>query len=672
MKLARRIVFVVVFLGAILCFADGVRVATSKGRLSLGQSYCTGATACVLTAHNDNNRDGVNPHESILKASTLSSSNHPTPRWLATTDGELYAQPLYVHQLMIGGSLKNVVFAATENNTIYAFDSDSTSATGTVLAQMNLNDASDLGSGSTEIAVPYTDLPGSCSLLSPEVGITGTPVIDVSVSPPVMYVVTKHEDVDSQGVKTYRQKLHGLYVDTLQEIPGSPLLLDASFAATYAPNFDPLYNHQRPGLALIPSANGASKIWVSWGSNCDRVPYWGFEIEFTYTYAGTQGFANSYTVVNAAPSCTAQPCQEGIWMSGAAPAVDANGNVYLATGNGADALQGAGEYSNSILRLNDSGLQDFYTPPDFHALNKGKSVVACTNPNAKSCPSPCAFDGTGQYCQTTLQHNDWDLGAGGVLLLSPSFTLNNPEIVASGKQGMIYVAYANSLGHVDAHEAHPDEYPCATANAPTSGAIAQCFQGFAVTTNPDEDDSGLRGAPAFLAGYTGSPYNFLYAAGLGEALKVFLLENHNGVGLFLTTPGTATSPHIFKPGASPSVTWNRAAGGNIRDGIVWAIDSSGAPNPGKAAKSEVLYAYRAIPTSRNPSTALGTELWDTSAYSSTNPGNPGSVKFVVPTIADGKIFLGGGAQGYNPGSANCPTPSPTVQPTACGGLAMFQ
>lgn len=253
MKLAGRIVFVVVFLGAILCFADGVRVATKEGRLSPGQSYCTGTTACVLTAHNDNNRDGVNPHESVLKASTLSSSNHPSPRWLATTDGVLYAQPLYVHQLMIGGNLKNVVYAATENNSVYAFDSDSTSPTGTVLAQVNLNDASDLGSGSTETAVPYTDLPDACSLLVPEVGITGTPVIDVSVSPPVMYLVTKHEDVDSQGVKTYRQKLHGLYVDTLQEIPGSPLLLDTNFATTYAPDFDPLYNHQRPGLTLIPS-----------------------------------------------------------------------------------------------------------------------------------------------------------------------------------------------------------------------------------------------------------------------------------------------------------------------------------------------------------------------------------------------------------------------------------
>jgi len=672
MKLLCTAAFILAFLSTTIAFAEHHPIATANGRLSIGQTYCTGSTACVLTAHNDNNRDGANPNESILKASTLSASSHPTPRWLATTDGLLYAQPLYVHQLMVNGAAKNVVFASTENNSIYAFDSDSTSSSGTILAQVNLNNAGDLGSGTTEIAVPYSDLPKSCGLLVPEVGITGTPVIDVSVTPPVIYVITKHEDVDNQGAKTYRQKLHGLYADTLQEIPGSPLVLDTNFAETYAPNYDPLYDHQRPGLTLISSGSGSSKVWVSWGSNCDDVPYWGLEMEFTYNYNGTPGFANNYTVVNASPACLTQPCQTGIWMGGGSPAADASGNVYLSTGNGADQLQGSGEYSNSILRLNDSGMQDFYSPPDFHGLNKGAALVACANPHAGSCPAPCSLDTTGQFCQVTLQHDDWDLGAGGVLLLQPSFKLNNPEIVASGKQGMIYLAYANSLGHVDSHEPNPSEYACTPSNEPATGAIAQCFQGFSPSTNPEENDSGLRGSPAFLAGNPGSLYNLMYAAGVNEPLKAFLLLNHNGVGTFFTTPGTAISPHIFKGGASPSVTWNKAKAGAIGDAIVWATDPIRAANEGKQAGPETLYAYRAIPSSRNPSQALGTELWDSSAYNSTNPGNPGSVKFVVPTIADGQVFLGGGAQGYVPGGANCPVPSTTTQPTACGGLAMFK
>jgi hypothetical protein len=672
MRLVSRIVFAFLFLAVLFPVLGQSQTATRKTRLRSSQSYCAGATPCVLTAHNDNNRDGINSHESVFKASTL-SDNSPKPRWLATTDGMIYAQPLYIHQLSIGGSTKNTVYAVTENNSVYAFDSDSASSSGAVLAQVNLNTASDLSEGSTEIAVPYLDLPVTCTLVVPEVGITGTPVIDISVTPPVIYVVSKHEDVDSQGVKTYRQKLHGLYADTLQEIPGSPVILDSNFASKFAPGLDPLYHLQRPGLALVHSANGSAKIWVAWGSTCDKTPYSGFAVEFTYNYGSTPDFSSTYTVVNTSSSCAAQPCKNGIWMSGAAPAVDANGNLYVSSGNGADEYQGDGEYSNSILRINDNGLQDFYTPPDFHALNAGKTVVACTNPHPSSCPKPCAFDGTGQYCQIKLEPDDWDLGAGGVLLLSPSFNLNNPEILASGKQGMVYVAYANSLGHIDAHSANPDQYACTSSSTPKTGAIAQCFQGFPVATDPKENDSGLRGSPAFLAGNPGSQYNFLYTVAMDDVLKVFLFQGDDGVGRFLTTPGTAILPHHFNYGASPMVSWNNGPGGSIKDGIVWVVDTPGAGRIGHGPiSSEVLYAYRAIPISRTPSGALGKELWNSSDYSTTKPGNPGSVKFVTPIVVDGKIFVGGGAQGYDPGSDNCPVPSPTLQPTACGGLAMFQ
>jgi len=645
----------------------------TKSRFVTGQTYCAGSTPCILTAHNNNNRDGANPNESVFRASTLNAGNHPVPKWLASTDGIIYTQPLYIHQFTINGAAKNVVFVATENNSVYGFDSDSTSPTGTVLAQTNLNNASDLGPGFTEISVPYTDLPRACGLLVPETGISGTPVIDISVTPPVIYLVSKHEDIDSQGEKTFRHKLHGLYADTLQEIPGSPVIIDEAFEDKYAPGMDPLHHLQRPGLALIPSGN-SSKIWASWGSNCDSQPYYGFAIEFTYNYSAAShspGFSGHYTVVNASPSCTSQPCQTGIWMSGAAPAVDSSGNVYLATGNGAYKQQGSGEYSNSIFRLNDNGLQDFYSPPDFAGLNTGHTTIACTNPQPQSCPAPCALDTTGQYCQATLEHGDWDLGAGGVMLLAPSFKLANPEILAAGKQGMVYVAYANNLGHVDAQWQSSREYACSTSDSPVSGAIAQCFQGLMLTVLPTHDDSGLRGSAAFLAGNAGSPINFLYTAGVSDTLKAFAFLNQNGVGRFDPNPIIAASPHTFDDGASPEVTWNNA--GDLNDGIVWLLDAEGPP-PGHKAKAETLYAYRAVPFGYTSSTSstLGPELWNSSAYNTASPGNPGSGKFEVPTIIDGKIFLAGGAQGYVAGSDNCPAPSATVQPTACGGLAMFK
>jgi len=639
-----------------------------KSRLKPEQTYCGPNVPCVLTYHNDGNRDGVNPNESVLKASTLSSSNHPVPQWLATVDGQIYAQPLYIHQLQVSGVGKNVVFVATENNSVYSLDSDSSSTTGTVLAQINLNNASDLGAGYTEIAVPYTDLPQSCSTIVPEAGVTSTPVIDVSVSPPVLYVVTKHEDVSSTGVKSYRQKLHGLYGDTLQEIPGSPVVLDTTFAQNNAPAFNPLSNGQRPGLALVVEANGVSKMWVAWGSHCDVLPYSGMAIEFSYNY-DTAGFGNTYTVFNAESACTKQPCQSGIWMGGGAPAVDASGNVYLSTGNGADKFQGAGEYSNSIVRLNDSGLQDFYSPPDFDALSRGKQYVACANPNPPNCPSPCSWDSTHQYCQWDLIRDDFDVASGGVVLFNPTFGLSNPQMLGGGKEGMLYNVFATNMGHIDAHNEESSEWACTTGTAPAPGTIAQCFLGFNLASDT-ENTEGSWGTPAFLAGNSAGKghANNLYVAGNQNVLRAYALKNESGVGILATKPSMPVSGHKYSyPGASPSVTWNQSAE-DLDDAIVWTLENGSYGKLNRPAGAAILFAYKAIPDDGS----LGPELWDTSAYSNTTPGSPGAVKFVVPTIVDGKIFLAGGAQGYEPGTSNCPVPSVTVQPTACGGIAMFK
>jgi hypothetical protein len=662
------LVFLVVGI-AVLVSPVPVSSPKKPENVTVGQTYCTGLTPCVLTYHNDNNRDGVNPNESVLKASTLSSSAHPAPQWLAITDGQIYAQPLYVHQMMFAQEPKNAVYVATENNSVYVLDTDSTSSMGTVLVQVNLNNATDLGAGYAEIAVPYTDLPNSCGTIVPEVGITGTPVMDVSVTPPVVYVVTKHEDVDSRGNKTYRQKLHGLFADTLQEIPGSPLVLDSSFV-TDAPGFSPLYNNQRAGLALVNGANNTANVWVAWGSHCDVEPYSGFAMEFTYNYTGTAGFLTTYNVFNTQFTCSAKKCGAGIWMGGAAPAVDAQGNVYFSTGNGDIATQGTGEYSNSVVRMNAGGLQDFYSPPDYAVLDKGKAVVACTNPNPQTCSSPCSLDSTRQYCQITLAPDDWDLGAGGVALLAPTFTLNNPEMVSLGKQGMIYVLFSGSMGHIDGQASNPDKYACTKASAPASGAGVQCFYGLPLRYGTV---SGIRGAPAFLAGKTGAvTKNFLYVVGIGEPLKAFPFVNINGLGTFNTRPSTPSAAHGFPyPGAVPVVTWEQT-GSNIRDAIVWALDTHTYGTLSEPASASVLYAYHAIPTADGYAGALGPELWDTSAYNNSAPGSPGAVKFTVPTIAEGKILLPGGAPGYAPGTANCPTPTTTVQPTVCGGIAMYK
>jgi hypothetical protein len=138
----------------------------------------------------------------------------------------------------------------------------------------------------------------------------------------------------------------------------------------------------------------------------------------------------------------------------------------------------------------------------------------------------------------------------------------------------------------------------------------------------------------------------------------------------MTTPSVATDGHHFRyPGASPSVSWNGSKTNTVNDAIVWALDTGQFGRTTRAAGPAVLFGYRAVPVS--PGT-LGPTLWDTSAYDDTVPGNPGAVKFVSPTIVEGMIFVAGGAQKYQPGTANCPVPTTTAQPTACGGLTMYK
>jgi hypothetical protein len=213
------------------------------------------------------------------------------------------------------------------------------------------------------------------------------------------------------------------------------------------------------------------------------------------------------------------------------------------------------------------------------------------------------------------------------------------------------------MGHVDGEVLNPDKYACTVGSKPASGTIAQCFQG--TLLNPSANgDSGSRGA-AFLAGGLGTnQQNWLYVAGIGDTLNGYRMAN---TGLFGTT-ATSSTNNFGYPGASPTVTWNSSNSSNINDAIAWALNTSGYGKIGQQATAAVLYGYQAVPSGGSLS-----KLWDTSAYNTSAPGNPGAVKFVVPTIVEGKIFLAGGAQGYKPGSGTCST-----IPTACGAVAMYK
>ena len=346
----------------------------------------------VTTWHNDLSRTGANTQETTLTTANV-NVNSFGKLFAVTVDGQVYAQPLYLSGVSISGGTHNVLYVETEHDSVYAIDAD----TGTIYAQVSL-----IPSGGTTVN-SSSDL--NCGDISPEVGITGTPVIDPTNN--ILYVVSKAK-VSGNVV----QQLHALSTTTLAEDLNGPVEIDAEVAGT-APDgngstvvFNPVLENQRPGLAL---ENG--HVLISWGAHCDNPPYHGWLISYNATTLAQEAVWND--TPDAESAGNTQSPQGGIWMAGAAPAVDANGDIYVTSGNGY--WNGTRDFSDSVLKLgppanNTFPLLDFFTPFD--------------------------QGGTG----------DSDVGSTG-LILFPATTSGAQLLVQQGKQGTIYLVNRNNLGH---------------------------------------------------------------------------------------------------------------------------------------------------------------------------------------------------------------------------------
>jgi hypothetical protein len=612
-----------------------------KPTLSPSKTFCAGKLPCVPTFHNNNNRDGVNPHETVLSPATNFSN---LAAKTVVTDGLIYTQPLYIHRLVgangkvgtCGGSI-NTVFVATENNTVYGINAENGRKCWHILLDP------------TEKPIPSSAIMGPegtpCTEIVPEEGISGTPVIDTTVTPPILYVLTRHQ---VGGGTSYRQLLHAIDTTTgLEVVPA------ADIAPLLGQDFDALVQRQRPGLALYNPSAGMANVYVAWGSQCDsnfsgNYNGWVSEFQLNYSNLGN-GFASLGTFTT--EPRTGKTKFGGIWMSGAAPSVDGNGNVYLAVGNGGVKApsQQSGQWGESVLKLltgtsptNGPQVTDYYTPNDYPELNYGKRMVCFGS--GPPCPA-------GQLLSIDA---DMDVGSGGVVLMPSAST---SELVALGKQGMLYVipysaSSGSTMGGLDGplggytgtQPADPASTDCSTSSSlPSPGFIAQCFE--AVAYDPDRGDSnGLRSTPAFWS--AGGQNQFLYMAGLHDVLRAF---SYNGTTFNTTayTPDASHSSAFGYPGASISVSWD---GSSSSSGVTWVLDTSGAGkihyNKGKPtyvpSKPALLYAFQATPNSQGQLMYL----WDSSLLAHSDTAMPGAVKFVMPTIADGHIFIAGGVPNY--------------------------
>jgi hypothetical protein len=288
----------------------------------------------VLTYHNNNARNGLNPQETQL---TLENVNYKSfgLLFVMPVDGLVDAEPLYLSSLTIGGVAHNVLIVATEHDSVYAFDAD----TGATLWHVTT-----LGSGET------TSDDRGCSQVEPEIGITSTPVIyRPSTGVPVIYVVAMSKD--SSG--NYHQRLHALNAVTGAELLNGPVDINAKYPGTGDDSkngyvfFDPAQYKERAGLLRI-----SGTIYLTWASHCDYRPYTGWIMGYS---AST---LKQTTVLNVTPNGN----EGAVWGSGAGMAADNSGNIFLLDANGvfdttlnSRGFPGEGDYGNAFLRLSTAG-----------------------------------------------------------------------------------------------------------------------------------------------------------------------------------------------------------------------------------------------------------------------------------------------------------------------------
>jgi hypothetical protein len=355
----------------------------------------------VLTYHNDNARSGQNLFETALTPATVNQTHFGKIAFYAT-DGKIDAQPLIVSNLPVGNVGRNVLYVATEHDTVYAFDADSGAQIWT---------SSMLLSGETP------DGTHSCNSIVPEIGVTSTPVIDRNLG--VIYVVAA-----SNGGNNVYQRLHALSLTTGQEMLGGPTTISATYsdpAVGSTLEFDGGTYVERAALLL---ANG--KIYTSWSSHCDNQPYASWVIVLD---ASTLQVTHTF---NAEPSGTGQA---SFWNSGAGPNADAAGNVYLLSANGlfGTTLDASGfpanrSYGNSFIKL---------APP---AQDSNKLTLT---------------DYFSMFDTLSESNGDLDLGSGGGLLL-PDLTDGNGQvrhlILGGGKDSEIYVVDRDNMGKYNASD----------------------------------------------------------------------------------------------------------------------------------------------------------------------------------------------------------------------------
>ena len=321
------------------------------------------ALAQFTTSQYDNFRTGATLHEKTLTPQNVNAKQFGK-LGAFKVDGAVYAQPLLIPSVEIPGKgTHDVLFVATEHDSVYAFDA--TRPNDPPLWKVSFLD-------NARGTVPLSEDMVQCPFIRPEVGITSTPVIDLKTG--TLYVLARTAIRHAVGDNEYFQHLHALAITTGVEKFGGPKLIAASVPGRGAGRsnrevaFDPLHENPRAALTL---AN--NNVYLTWASSCDVDPYHGWVMAYD-----PQTLAQK-AVLNVNPDGS----EAGIWLSDTGPAVDSEGNLYVPTGNGTfDATSGGRDYGDSVLKLDGSSLsvRDYFTPFNQASILAGDSDVGSSGP----------------------------------------------------------------------------------------------------------------------------------------------------------------------------------------------------------------------------------------------------------------------------------------------------
>jgi hypothetical protein len=451
----------------------------------------------VTTYHNDNARTGQNLNETTLTTANVNASGFGL-LFVIPVDGKVDAQPLYVPNLTTSGGTHNVLFVVTEHGSVYGFDADK----GTQLWQV-----STLGSGET------TSDNHGCTQVTPEIGVTATPVIDPAAGAHgTIYVIAMSKD----GSGNYHQRLHALDITTGAEEFGGPKEIQASYPGTGDNSsggnviFDPGQQLERPGLLLL---NGV--IYTTWGSHCDIRPYTGWVIGYD------ENALSQVSVLNVTPNGN----EGAFWMGGTAPAADSGGNIYALVANGvfdttlnAQGFPSEGDYGNAFLKISTSNQQ--LAVADYFEMSY----------------------------QNSENSTDEDLGSGGALVLPDLMDSSGNTrhlAVGAGKDGHMYVVDRDSMGkfNANANNIYQD----------LAGALA----------------GGIFSIPAYFN-------NAVYYGPAGNGIKAFAISNAQ-LGASATSqttnsfPYPGATPSISANGTGNAILW---AAENSNPAVLHAYDAS--------------------------------------------------------------------------------------------------